>query len=95
MITVKLIKQQRTILGVRDARGRVFLLLGGQGWATVKLGALSGRDSLENFRGRGSPGQLFFPGTGRGVHPGYLVNNCQDTFPHADLLLGVPVANPG
>ena len=77
----------------------------GRGGARVKLRAFSGWGGAGQswkFSGPGQSGQLSFPGAGagrggagRGVHPRYLVNNCQDTFPQADLLLGVPAANPG
>ena len=46
----------------------------GRGGVTAKLGAFfgwggAGQDILENFWGRGGPGQPFSPGSGRGVHP--------------------------
>ena len=52
--------------------GQPFLLRGGagqgenaQGGVTVKPWAWVGRGILENFRGRGAPGQAFPPGSGR------------------------------
>ena len=38
------------------------------------------RGILENFRGRGAPGQPFASGSGRGVHPWFRVLNQKVTF---------------
>ena len=44
--------------------------------ANKKFCGGAGLGSLENFRGRGGPGQLFFLGRRRGVHPCKVYSTC-------------------